>query len=222
MSRPRLLDLYCCQGGASRGYADAGFEVVGVDIDPQRRYPYEFHQADAIAYVLEHGHEFDVIHASPPCQRYSLTQRIRDNEHPDLIGPTRDAILTTGKPYVIENVVEAAPELLDPVMLCGSMFGLRTYRHRLFESNVLIWPPEHPAHTVKSTKMGRPVRDGENMHVVGNFVGVDLGREVMQMPWANRDGLREAIPPAYSRYIGGQLMAALEHELANSKKGTNA
>src|SRR6478609_1514313 len=103
----RILDLYCCQGGASRGYHDAGFDVVGVDIDAQPRYPYEFVQADAIEYVRAHGHEFDVIHASPPCQLYSKTHRIMKSDFPDLIGPTREALEATGKPWVIENVEDA-------------------------------------------------------------------------------------------------------------------
>lgn len=112
--RPRLLDLFCCEGGAAVGYHRAGFDVVGVDRDGKfaKRYPFEFHQADAIEFVREHGHEFDAIHASPPCQAYSGTQKIQNNDHPDLIGPTRDALEATGVPYVIENV-PGAP-LLDP------------------------------------------------------------------------------------------------------------
>lgn len=205
---PKLLDLFCCQGGASRGYADAGFEVVGVDIDPQPRYPFEFVQADAVGFVLEHGREFDAIHASPPCQAHTLAQKIMKNDHPDLIDPTRDALLTTGRPYVIENV-PGAP-LLDAVELCGTMFGIETYRHRLFETGgFALRVPEHPAHSARTTKMGRPPRDGEFMHIVGNFSGVDRARGVMGMPWANRDGLREAIPPAYTKFIGRQLLGAL-------------
>jgi DNA (cytosine-5)-methyltransferase 1 len=108
------------------GYSLAGFNVVGVDIKPQPRYPFEFHQADAIEYVQAHGREFDAIHASPPCQAYSMTQRIAGKTHPDLVGATRAALQATGKPYVIENV-PGAP-LVDPVLLVGSMFGLRTMR----------------------------------------------------------------------------------------------
>ncbi|MGW6288749.1 SAM-dependent methyltransferase, partial [Streptomyces sp. NPDC055107] len=92
LRRPRLLDLFCCQGGAAKGYADAGFDVTGVDIHPQPRYPFRFVQADAIAYVLEHGAEFDVVHASPPCQHDSDCQRLQGNTHPDLIAPTRTAL----------------------------------------------------------------------------------------------------------------------------------
>jgi len=206
----RLLDLYCCEGGASAGYVAAGFRVVGVDLYPQPRYPHPFHQRDAIEFVQRYGRFFDAIHASPPCQRYSRTQRLQGNTHPDLIGPTREAILATGLPYIIENVPDARPELNEPFELCGSMFGLETYRHRLFETNfpVMLLPPHFP-HSVKTTKMGRRPQPGEFMHVVGNFSGIDRAREVMKMPWASRDGLREAIPPAYTEWIGRQLMEAL-------------
>jgi DNA (cytosine-5)-methyltransferase 1 len=206
-TKPKLLDLFCCQGGASAGYTAAGFDVVGVDLSPQPRYPYRFVQADALSYLMSHGDEFDAFHASPPCQAFTLCQRIQDRDHPDLIAPTRAAFQEIGKPWVIENV-EGAP-LIDPVLLCGEMFGLRTYRHRLFESNISLTTGPHPVHVKRTTKMGRAVREGENMHVVGNFSGVDLAREVMSMPWASRDGLREAIPPAYSQFIGAQLLTHL-------------
>ena len=202
--RPKLLDLFCCQGGAGTGYVEAGFDVIGVDIDPQPRYPFEFHQADAIEYARAHCNEFDAVHASPPCQAHTNAQKIMGNDHPDLIEPTRELLLVLGKPFVIENV-PLAP-LIDPVELCGAMFGLETYRHRLFETNWELTAPEHPAHVARTTKMGRPPKPGEYMHVVGNFSGVDRGREVMGMPWANRDGLREAIPPAYTQHIGEQLL----------------
>lgn len=205
---PRLLDLFCCQGGAGMGYSRAGFEVVGVDIDPQPRYPFEFHQADALEYLVQHGHEFDAIHASPPCQAHTRAQKIMKREHPDLIEPTRALLVELGKPYVIENV-EGAP-LIDPITLCGEFFGLMTYRHRLFESNVPISVPVHLEHRARTAKMGRPVGHGEYMHIVGNFSGVDMARNVMRMPWANRDGLREAIPPAYTEWIGHDIMAALQ------------
>jgi DNA (cytosine-5)-methyltransferase 1 len=202
--RPRLLDLCCCQGGASRGYDRAGFDVTGVDIDPQPRYPYEFIQADAVDYLIWNGHHFDAIHASPPCQAHTLAQRIQGNEHPDLIEPIRDLLVEIGVPYIIENV-PGAP-LIEPIELCGAMFGLETYRHRLFESNIDLEAPDHPEHTTRTTKMGRAPVEGEYMHIVGNFSGVDRARGIMDMEWANRDGLREAIPPAYTEYLGLQLM----------------
>ena len=209
----RILDLYCCQGGASQGYVDAGFDVFGVDLDPQPRYPFEFLQYDAIHFLggLVGGggkwrvEDFDAIHASPPCQAHTKAWKLNKREHPRLIAPTRGLLELTGLPYVIENVEEARDELRDPVMLCGETFGLQTYRHRLFETNWNLTAPEHPKHTARTTKMGRAPVDGEYMHIVGNFSGVDKGREVMGMPWANRDGLREAIPPVYAEYVGRQL-----------------
>jgi DNA (cytosine-5)-methyltransferase 1 len=207
VSRPRLLDLFCCEGGAGTGYDRAGFEVVGVDIAAQPRYPFEFHQGDALEFVKEHGHEFDAIHASPPCQAFTRAWKLRQNEHPDLIAPTRDALDATGLPYIIENV-PGAP-LVAPVELCGAMFGLRTYRHRQFESNRPLTAPDHAPHRVPTRKMGRAPAEGDFIHVVGNFSGVAYARQVMGMPWASRDGLREAIPPAYTEHIGRQLIEAL-------------
>ncbi|WP_376767091.1 SAM-dependent methyltransferase [Streptomyces bohaiensis] len=203
----RLLDPYCCQGGAGVGYWLAGWEVTGVDLHPQPRYPLTFIQADAVQYIRDHGSKYDAIAGSPPCQRYSLTQRIQHRDHPDLIGPTREAMLATGKPWVIENVPEAAPELRDPVMLCGAAFGLRTYRHRLFETGggFTLPQPEHAPHTHPTVKMGRPLADGEWYHAVGNFSNVTYVRDDMQVPWMSRDGIRECIPPAYTRWIGQHL-----------------
>jgi DNA (cytosine-5)-methyltransferase 1 len=203
----RVLDLYCGQGGAGAGYARAGFEVVGVDIAPQPRYPFLFLQTDALDVLRVEGAGFDLVHASPPCQAHSDTWRIRANMHPDLIGLTRDALRATGLPYIIENVVGAP--LIEPVTLCGAMFGLRTYRHRLFESNLPLTVPEHPEHVAPQAKMGRPVCEGEFQHIVGNFSGVALARETMGMPWANRDGLREAIPVAYTEFLGRQIREML-------------
>lgn len=205
--RPRLLDLFCCQGAASAGYVAAGFDVVGVDLFPQPRYPFDFVQADAVEYLREHGGEFDAVHASPPCQRFSKAQRIQGNDHPDLIGPTREVLLELGLPYVIENVEDARPELIDPVTLCGASFGLHTYRHRLFESSFPVWTPTHEPHKQKTVKMGRPLTPGDFYHAVGNFTNVEYVRQDMQVPWMNRDGIRECIPPAYTEFIGHQLMA---------------
>lgn len=224
--RPVLLDLYCCQGGAAKGYHDAGFRVIGVDIEPQPRYPYTFIQADALDLLnnLLSGLEYlplgltadhlAAIGASPPCQAYTNCQRIRGNEHPDLVGPTRALLQASGLPWIMENV-EGAP-LIDPVMLCGAMFPeLRVYRHRLFESNVSLEVPDHPAHVHKLRKMGRAPQPGDFMHIVGNFSGVEQGRAAMGgVDWMSRDGLRESIPPAYTRYLGSQLMQAVAKRVA--------
>ena len=218
MNKPILLDLFCGQGGASKGYEDAGFHVVGVDMTNQPRYPYEFMQGDAHevlnsllsdGYIITRQHRtyrlehFDAIHASPPCQAYTIARHLNGNDHPDLVDPVRELLEQTGLPYVIENV-PGAP-LIDPVTLCGHSFGLETYRHREFETN---WPapvPVHFDHTVKTTKMGRPPVDGEYMHIVGHFSGVERAREIMEIPWATQDGLREAIPPKYTEFIGRYL-----------------
>lgn len=228
MSRPKLLDLFCCEGGAAMGYSRAGFDVYGVDIAVQPRYPFPFLHGDALTVldVLLSGEgvtfvdpdaggrylrlrDFAAIHASPPCQAYTKAQKIRGNDHPDLIGPTRLLLIATGLPWVIENVPDAP--LRDPIMLCGSQFGLDTYRHRLFEANFPMPDMLPPCdHRKPLAKMGRAPSRGQAMHVVGNFTGVERAREVMEMPWASRDGLREAIPPAYSEFIGAQLLQALE------------
>ncbi|MBB4714269.1 DNA (cytosine-5)-methyltransferase 1 [Streptomyces luteogriseus] len=209
--RPRLLDLYCCQGGAGKGYDDAGFNVTGVDKTPQPRYPFRFVQADAIAFILEHGAAFDFIHASPPCQHDTECQRIQGNTHPDLIAPTRAALETTGRPWVMENVRGAVPKLHAPVMLCGQMFGLANYRHRYFETGggFTLAQPGHPAHLVPQAKMGRPVPPGHYGQFVGNFSGVDLARRVLGVPWMNRDGIRECIPPVYTEHIGHAALTLL-------------
>ena len=137
--KPRLLDLFCGAGGAGMGYHRAGFDVVGVDLNPQPRYPFEFHQADALDYAREHGREFDAIHASPPCQAYSLASRqwrIRGRKYPVLIAKTRELLNAMAKPFVIENV-PGAP-LINPTVLYGTMFGLMTMRPRLFETSFAI------------------------------------------------------------------------------------
>lgn len=218
-TQPRILDLFCCQGGAAAGYAAAGFEVVGVDISPQPRYPFVFIGADALDVLVDQSFlsSFDAIHASPPCQAYSNAQRIQQREHPDLIGPVREALQRIGLPWVIENV-EGAP-LRQPVMLCGAMFGLQTYRHRLFEASFPIEVPEHPEHAAPLRKMGRPRRPGEFAHYVGNFSGVQDARNDLDVPWMDRDGIRESIPPAYSRYIGEQLLESLGRQLLPKGQG---
>lgn len=214
MGRPLLLDLFCCQGGAAKGYRDAGFDVIGVDQDEQPRYPFTFVQSDALEYLtrlIRTGliHRFALVHASPPCQLDSDCQRIQDNDHPDLIAPTRMLLEYAGIPYVIENVGGAVPKLRDPVRLCGAMFGLtRTYRHRYFEmGGWMLEQPPHPEHTAPQVKMGRMPGPGEAVQAIGNFAGVGIVRDEWRVPWMNRDGIREAIPPAYTEWIGNRFLA---------------
>lgn len=215
----RILDLFCGAGGAGMGYRRAGFEVVGVDINPQPRYPFEFHQGDALKFLLENWREFDAFHASPPCQAFTNAQRIRGNDHPDYITATREAFqlihpnrIGSGsrmfRPWVIENV-PGAP-LRDPIELCGATFGLGTYRHRIFECKPGLYAMPHPEHIAPVAKMGRPPKPGEFMHVVGNFSGVRQARKAMGIDWMTRDELSESIPPSYSEFIGRQIFAQME------------
>jgi DNA (cytosine-5)-methyltransferase 1 len=217
---PRLLDLFCGAGGCSEGYRRAGFSVFGVDINPQKNYPYPFAQADALEYLREHGHEFDAIHASPPCQRDSLARHIHDSgdRHPDLVGPCRELLIATGRPWVMENVMGAP--LRDPVVLCGLMFGLRVLRHRMFESSHLLLAPAHPRHpkdlttgtlTDKRGGRGNGYSTGEHglVCVAGNNFVREAGARAMGISWMTRKELAQAIPPAYTEFIGRQLMNAL-------------
>lgn len=222
-----MLDLFCGAGGAAMGYHRAGFEVVGVDISPQPNYPYRFVQADALAFLdrmIAGGTWewigpglFTAVHASPPCQRYSDLAKRNGNGHewPDLVGPTRDRLREWGLPYIIENV-EGAP-LIDPVMLCGTMFpGLRVLRHRLFESNVPLTPPGHPTHPLVFTHDKRKAHYGK-LDQDTSFVQVTGGgncrvrnkRAAMGIDWMTGAELNEAIPPAYTECLGRQLREAL-------------
>lgn len=182
------------------GYHRAGFDVVGVDTKRQRHYPFPFIQADALQYVAEHGREYDAIHASPPCQAYSRSAALHTNlHHPKLIVPTRAALRATELPYVIENVVGAP--LLSPIVLCGTMFGLKVFRHRLFESNLALLQERHAVHSGKTVKSG-----GEYVSVFGHEHRLAEGRAAMGIDWMNRDELAQAIPPAYTEYVGRQLL----------------
>lgn len=202
MNKPRLLDLFCCGGGAGMGYSLAGFEVVGVDIAPQSKYPFEFHQADALTFPLD---GFDAIHASPPCQAYTAARHLQGNTHPELIGPVRQRLFDSDLPWVIENVVGAP--LVNPVTLCGASFGLSVYRHRLFEANFPIVEPTHPFHQWANVKMGRKPKGDEFIQPVGHFSDVPFAQKAMGIDWLGQEELREAIPPAYTQWIGLQMMA---------------
>lgn len=211
-NRPRLLDLFCCGGGAGMGYAQAGFEVVGVDIEHQPHYPFEFHQADALAYLAEHGHEFDAIHASPPCQAYSAAttlQRAAGTDYPDLLAPTRDALDALGLPYVIENVPRSP--MRPDLRLCGCFFGLPLRRERWFELNwspaVLLPDHEHSAEFLTVVGHGQQTFEFRRL---GRRVSVDERRAAMGIDWLPSTKLSQAIPPAYTKLIGLELL----HELA--------
>jgi DNA (cytosine-5)-methyltransferase 1 len=214
MIAPRMVDLFCKAGGAAVGYQRAGFEVVGVDIEPQPNYPFEFHQADALTFPLN---GFDVVHASPPCQGYSTQTQVRAN-HPRLIEPLREHLRRTGLPYIIENVEGARRYLLEPIRLCGSSFGLDLRRHRYFETNwgLVGKPCDHTWQTprFRSLQISR-VRAGLLSPVVGvhghlNYRGeFPLRCAAMGISWMTNGELVEAIPPAYTTFIGEQLQQML-------------
>lgn len=202
--------MFCGGGGAGMGYHWAGFEVVGVDIKPQPRYPFEFHQADALEFLQEHHREFDIFHASPPCQRYSRITRLngRQEDHPDLLQPTIDLLVKIGKPFIVENV-PGAP-MTNYLMLCGTMFGLRVFRHRHFMCNppILISPAScnHFSRSMNGGKNGNQRHpDGEFITVTGSVSPIAKAKQAMGIDWMRRDELVEAIPPAYTEWIGLQI-----------------
>lgn len=228
MSRPRLLDLFCCEGGAGMGYRRAGFEVFGVDLRRNLRYPFHYHRGDALAYLDRHGAEFDAIHASPPCQAITPLRHLHTDDlegmlfpidtHTDLLEPTRALLRELGVPWVMENVPGA--EMIDPITLCGSQFDLGTVcrdgqyrelrRHRLFESDSIPLRPRQPCRHI-----------GQPLGVYGHGGGKNLGsrgyqgdlaesRRAMGMPWAGRIGVSEAIPPAYTEWIGRLILNHLQ------------
>lgn len=205
---PKLLDLFCGEGGAGHGYSLVGFDVTGVDIRVQERYPHRFVCDDALEHLRRHWREFDVIHASPPCRAHSLMKYVTQEAYFDFIPVLRDILLQIRKPYIIENV-ETAP-LRDPILLCGGMFGLRTYRHRIFETNMVIPRLRHHTHEHQTAPVGRSACANEYLNLVGHFPDVELARRVMSMPWASRDGIADAVPPAYTQYLGEYAMAFVE------------
>ena len=212
----RMLDLYCGGGGAAMGYSRAGIpDITGVDINKQPRYPFQFIQGDALEYLSAHWQEYDIIHASPPCQAYTRKQtdwgrkRTHWTDHPDLLGPTRDMLLATGLPFVIENVVGAP--IRPDIMLCGTMFGLRISKHRLFESNYRLYPPDR---LCGHSDIYNPWK--------GEGRSADAMREAMGIDWLPTSGgasrkrgdtgdLYNAIPPAYTEFIGRILLESIGH-----------
>ena len=229
MKKYKILDLFCKAGGAAKGYYDAGFEVVGVDIVPQPNYPYKFICMDAIEFLKTQDlSEFDVIHASPPCQAHSKCKHLseaRNNgnygEHKDFISDTRELLVQIGKPYIIENV-DGSP-LINPVALYGSQFdNLYTQRKRLFESNINITPPEKKMKRHKTPTAGNGIGEdgwisicgsggvrGMNAKQIVLYWGFALGG----IDWMTRGELAEAIPPAYTEFLGKQLIEHLKNEV---------
>lgn len=229
-----MLDAFCGEGGATAGYVRAGWRVIGVDNSPARLevYPEDSHEDDALDFIARYGHMFDAIHASPPCQGYSRgTAAIPDrlDRYDRLIAATREALRATGRPYVIENVPDARPELRDPHLLCGRMFGLTAIdddgttltldRHRWFESNVPLMVPEHTPHGWKYNRdhgiqvagvYGGARRDKhEARHVrKGGYVPPSLTVQQALLggtDWMTEEGCWLSIPPVYTQHIGAQL-----------------
>ena len=211
----RLLDLFCCEGGAGMGYHRAGFDITGVDIEPQPNNPHRFILGDALEYLRAHGHEYDAIHASPPCQAYSKALRHMAAPKPMLIDAVREAMQDTGKPWIIENVV-GAPLANDSdlfgahgVELCGSMFGLPVYRHRIFETSFpLPRPPacDHSRHAMNPHSVAGRQRIYE---AHGRADPEKLWARAMGVEWMSRHGARQAVPPAFTHWIGERLATLL-------------
>lgn len=207
--KPKLLDLFCGLGGASLGYAQAGFEVVGVDIVPQKHYPFEFVQADALQLpiLIE---KFDLVHASPPCQAFTgFNTPNKRNNHPNLIPQVRGILVNSGKPFVIENTPKAP--LKDPIILCGSMFNIKLKiaggelrRHRCFETSFpvqqLLCNHELRAITVTSRAGGYSRKANRPSFTL------EQRRRAMGIFWGLEYGMSQAIPPAYTKYIGEQFL----------------
>ena len=199
--KPRLLDLCCGAGGAAVGYARAGFEVIGVDINLQPNYPFTFYQADAMTFPLE---GFNFVHASVPCPYWSRATGFHPGaraKHTPLIEPMRARLQVAGLPYILENV-ERAP-LLNPIKLCGHMFGLRVYRHRLFESNLLLLQPAHRKHEAKAADASRTPAPDQFWSVCGHFGHKQEAAAAMGIDWMKRvEEIAQAIPPAYTEVSG--------------------
>ena len=227
--QPVLFDLFCGAGGCSVGYSNAGFDVVGCDSEPQKRYPFDFLQMDALEALrrLLNGEsllfgdrlitlaDISAIHTSPPCQVYSVTAHLSNGTHPDLVEPVRDLLVETGKPYVIENV-PGAPLIGAPLLLCGSMFGLALVKHRYFENNIHLWLPPHPClcsglYTHSGHGQFSAFASGATaICVAGNDYDAEDGRTAMGIDWMTKKELSQAIPPAYTEYVGRFLIGEIE------------
>ncbi len=213
----RLLDLFCGAGGAAMGYYHAGIiDITGIDIHPQPHYPFRFIQGDALDYLTEHGSEYDIIHASPPCQGYSRMKGIVDvTVYPRLIKNVRKTLIATGKPYIIENIVEAVGEdglSKDSLVLCGTMFGLKTHRHRRFETSpsIYFYPAGCTREKVGFERLNKYFSDPSKMAtIIGHNFSLAVGRSALGINWMTRGELAEAIPPAYTEYIGRWMLREL-------------
>lgn len=211
----KILDLFCKAGGASMGYRRAGWDVVGVDIEPQPHYPFEFVQADALLLDADWLCQFDAIHASPPCQSFTVYRNCRpglEPKWPDLIEPTRALLVASGLPWVMENV-PGAP-LINPIQLCGTSFRIPVRRHRLFESSDALTAPPCAHHRFTERRFpgstNRP--NGRTVCNVGEYrVPLAVQKECMEVDWdVTLHELSEAIPPAYTEHIGHQLAEIVE------------
>lgn len=210
--KPRLLDLFCGAGGCAAGYARAGFEVTGVDIADHPDYPFDFVQGDVLELLdpPDLG-AWDVIHASPPCQGYTTMNNRHGSDTPRLLEQVRERLIQTRLPYVIENVPGAVKWMRSPITLTGEMFGLRVHRPRLFESNCLLLAPAKPPRQADPVAVygkadGRRLwtrKDGSELRAAN----LETGSEAMGIDWMTWDDLREAVPPAYTQWIGQQLLA---------------
>lgn len=202
----RALDLFCGAGGATKGLQMAGFHVTGVDIKPQPRYCGDaFIQGDALEVPLD---GYDFIWASPPCQAYTMAQNAAKNSHahPDLIPAVRERLIRIKCPWVIENVVGAP--LINPVVLCGLSFGLKVKRHRLLESKIAFLTPPCPSHNQDYYVIfGHEVRNRRHGQTAGRKNKIAEGRKAMGIEWMTRGELSEAIPPAYSEFIGRRILS---------------
>jgi DNA (cytosine-5)-methyltransferase 1 len=217
LRKPLLYDVFCGAGGCTKGYQKAGFYVIGVDINLQPNYcGDEFIKMDAFVFLrkLLNG-EYQipsVIHCSPPCQGYTRLKALTGKDYPLLIPLTREVLHHIGKPYVIENVYDARRELVNPIMLCGTMFNLRTQRHRVFESNPVIWFPPGPCqHTFKTAKRGEYDRgQNGNITVAGNNFDLSFAKKAMGIDWMTKKELSQAIPPAYTHWLGTKIIEQIK------------
>lgn len=201
----KALDLFCGAGGASMGLYNAGFDVIGVDIQPQANYPFEFVEANAMMFPLD---GYDLIWTSPPCQAFTAYRRRHAHvgDYPNLIGAVRTRLRVGGTPYVIENVLGSPLERVS--QLCGSSFGLDIRRHRLFETSFPVLTPSCN-HGWRARRRFAPATNRKNKRdtvEIGVWrIPLDVQQRAMEIDWMTREELSQAIPPAYSKFLANQL-----------------